>query len=124
MVANEESDGMGTLGARPRDVPRLLRHPFAVGMRRAAGQVHATTGDFDEKQHAQPLEPDGVDSEKSTAMTLFACACRNSRHDGPLRVPAGPTRRRWVHWTLGPPNRIPPFIENARVQRRSGFSTV
>src|SRR5207302_8663441 len=39
-------------------------------------------------------------AKKSTAMTLFACACRNSRHDGPLRVPAGPTRRRWVHWTL------------------------
>ena len=40
-------------------MPRLLRHPFAVGMRRAAGQVHATTGDFDEEQHVQPLEPDG-----------------------------------------------------------------
>jgi len=64
MVANQESDWVGTLGERPRDVPRLLRHPFAVGMRRAAGQIHATTGDFDEEQHGQPLEPDGVDGEE------------------------------------------------------------
>ena len=33
-------------------------------MRRAAGQVHATTGDFDEEQHVQPLEPDGVDGKE------------------------------------------------------------
>ena len=45
-------------------MPRLLRHPFAVGMRRAAGQVHATTGDSDEEQHVEPLEPDGVDGEE------------------------------------------------------------
>jgi len=29
--------------------------------------------------------------KKSTAMTLLACARRNSRHDGPLRLPAGPS---------------------------------
>ena len=38
MVANQESDWVSTLGERPCDVPRLLRHPVAVGMRRAAGQ--------------------------------------------------------------------------------------
>ena len=59
MVANQESHWIVTLGERPCDVPRLLRHPFAVGMGRAAGQVHAATGDFDEEQHVQPLEPDG-----------------------------------------------------------------
>ena len=91
MVANQESDWVRTLEERPCDVPRLLRHPFAIGMRRAAGQVHATTGDFDEEQHVQPLEPDGVDGKKSTAMALFACARRNSRHDGPVRFPAGPS---------------------------------
>src|ERR1700730_16330582 len=64
MVANQESDWVSTLGERPRDVPRLLRHPVAVGIRRAAGQVHATAGDFDEEQHVQPLEPDGVDGEE------------------------------------------------------------
>src|SRR5207248_8569141 len=64
MVANQVSDWVGTLGERPRDVPRLLRHPFAVGMRRAAGQVHATTGDSDEEQHVEPLEPDDVDGEE------------------------------------------------------------
>jgi hypothetical protein len=63
MVANQESDWVSTLGERPCDMPRL-RHPFAVGMRRAAGQVHATTGDFDEEQHVQALEPDGVDGEE------------------------------------------------------------
>ena len=46
MVANQESDGVGTFGERPCDVPRLLRHSFAVGIRCAAGQMHATTGDF------------------------------------------------------------------------------
>ena len=64
MVANQESDWVSTLEERPCDVPRLLRHPFAVGMRRAAGQVHATTGDFDEEQHVQPLESDSVDGEE------------------------------------------------------------
>jgi len=64
MVANQESDGIGTLGERPCDVPRLLRHPVAVGIGRAAGQVHAATGDFDREQHVQPLEPDGIDSEE------------------------------------------------------------
>jgi len=29
--------------------------------------------------------------KKSTAMRLFACNCRNWRHDGPDRPPAGPT---------------------------------
>ena len=29
--------------------------------------------------------------KKSTAITLFAWARRNSRHDGPRRVPAGPS---------------------------------
>jgi hypothetical protein len=29
--------------------------------------------------------------KKSTAMMFFACARTNSRHDGPLRVPAGPS---------------------------------
>src|SRR5438093_3196830 len=64
LTVNEESDGVGTLGERPRDVPRLRHHPFAVGMHRAAGQVHATTGDFDEEEHVQPLEPNGVDREE------------------------------------------------------------
>jgi hypothetical protein len=51
--------------------------------------VHATTGDFDEEQHVQPPEPDLSTVKQSTAITVFACACRNSRHDGPLRLPAG-----------------------------------
>ena len=87
MVANQESDWVSTLGERPCDVPRLLRHPFAVGIRRAAGQVHATTGDFDEEQHVQPLEPDGVDGKRNplqwrsslaragTHATTDPCAC-------------------------------------------------
>jgi hypothetical protein len=33
-------------------------------MRRAPSQVHAATGDFDEEQHVQTLEPDGIDGKE------------------------------------------------------------
>jgi hypothetical protein len=41
VVADQKSDCVSMLGECPCDVPRLLHHPFAVGMSRAAGQVHA-----------------------------------------------------------------------------------
>jgi hypothetical protein len=43
--------------------------------------MNAAAADFDEEQHVQPLQPDRIDAEESTAITLFAWARRNSRHD-------------------------------------------
>jgi len=37
-----------------------------VGVRRAAGQVHAATGEFDEEQHVQAVWPDDIDGKEST----------------------------------------------------------
>jgi hypothetical protein len=52
------------LAEPPRDLSRLLRDPRCVWMRRAAGQMHASTTDFDEEQHVQSLQPDGVHREE------------------------------------------------------------
>jgi hypothetical protein len=64
MVANQESDWVSTLGDRPCDVPRLLRHPLAVGIGTAAGEMHTPTREFDEEQDVQPPQRDRVDREE------------------------------------------------------------
>ena len=53
--------------------------------------MDAAAGDLDEEHNIQPLEPDVSTVKKSTDMMLGACARRNSRHDRPLRLPAGPS---------------------------------
>ena len=41
-----------------------MRDPFGVRIGRAPGQVHATTGNFDEEQHIQPLQSDRIDGKE------------------------------------------------------------
>ena len=64
VIANQEANRPFALGERPRHLSRLLCHPLAVGMRRAAREVDAAAPDFNEKEHIQPLEPDGLDAEE------------------------------------------------------------
>jgi len=71
VIANEHADRVCPFGERPCEVPRLLCDPFAVGMRRAASDVHAATADFDKEQDIQPLEPNGVDGEEIHSNDAF-----------------------------------------------------
>src|SRR4029453_17958329 len=57
---NEKANRLRSRAECPCDLPRLLRHPFGVGMGRASGEVHPAAGEFDEEQRVQSLEPDGV----------------------------------------------------------------
>ena len=63
-VANQKPNRFLSLNERPGDLPRLLRDPRVVGMRRAAGQVDAAAAEFNEEQHIQSLEPHRVDGEE------------------------------------------------------------
>ena len=63
-IPNQHAYRFRPFGERPRDLPRLLRHPFGVRVGRASGQVDASAGDLDKEQHVHPLEPDGVDREE------------------------------------------------------------
>jgi hypothetical protein len=86
--------------ARPCSVFRMSnqsRHSFRTvrtnrsAMGRAAGHVHAAATDFNEEQHIQPLEPDGIDAKEvdgnhavSLALeelpaTTYRAACRPDR---------------------------------------------
>jgi hypothetical protein len=91
VVADQETNWFRPFAERPGHLTRLLRDPFAVGVGRDTSKMDATTAELDKEEDVQPLEPDGVDREESTARTLFACARKNSRHDGPFRLRAGPS---------------------------------
>ena len=64
VIANDKTNGLRALAERPCDLPRLLRDPHCVWMRRAAGQMYAATADLDEEQRVQSLEPDRVHGEE------------------------------------------------------------
>jgi hypothetical protein len=71
-------------------------------MGRAAGHVHAAATDFNEEQHIQPLEPDGIDAKEvdgnhavSLALeelpaTTYRAACRPDRA-GAFATPFSPS---------------------------------
>src|SRR6478609_7968837 len=90
MIPNQNTHRFAALTERPRDLARPLRHPLTIWTGRASGEVHAPTGEVNEEQHVQPLEPDRVDREEVDRMMLRACALRNSRHVGPERLTPGP----------------------------------
>jgi hypothetical protein len=60
-------------------------------MRCAAGQMHPTTGDFDEEQHTQALQPDGVDRKEIHGHHAVRLRPQELTHEGPGRWPAGPS---------------------------------
>jgi hypothetical protein len=63
-IANQETNGLLTLRARPGQLPGLLRDPLLARMRGTAGQVHTTAAQLDEEQHVQPLQPDRLHREE------------------------------------------------------------
>src|SRR6516225_6945444 len=41
VITNQKTNRLRPVAERPRDLPRLLRHPVGVGMGRTPSQVHA-----------------------------------------------------------------------------------
>ena len=64
VVADQRANRFCLLGKRPGHLPRLLRHPLGVRVRRAPSQVHSAAADFDEEEDVQPQEPDAIDGEE------------------------------------------------------------
>jgi len=56
----------------PGQMPRLLHHPVAGGMCRAAGEMHTATANLDEEQDVQRLEPNGLDGEEVGSQDLLS----------------------------------------------------
>ena len=90
-IANQETDLFCAIREGPRQLPSLLRHPRRVGSWCASGQMHPPAAQLDEEQHVEPLQPDRLHGEESTAKMLCRCARTNSRQVIPRRVPAGPS---------------------------------
>jgi hypothetical protein len=59
-----------------REVPRLLIYPGPVGVSRAAGEVDAPSGELDEYQHVDPLEPLGLNGEEVTRNHARSLLCQ------------------------------------------------
>src|SRR5215472_2863811 len=53
-----------TLLHLPGQIPRRLHHSDDAQAVRAAGEVHATAADLDEKEYVEPGQPDRVDHEE------------------------------------------------------------
>src|SRR5262249_58720168 len=63
-MSNQKPEGLRTIGMCPRELPCLLRHPCGRRRRRATGEVHPATPEFNKEEHIQALEQHGVDSEE------------------------------------------------------------
>jgi len=90
LIADQKANRFRPFGEGPGDLSRLLHDAFGVRVSGAPGQMDTPAPDLDEEQYKRWSQPVST-VKKSTAMMLFACARKNSRHDGPLRVPAGPS---------------------------------
>jgi len=64
VIAEQETNWFRALGERPRRLTCVLRDPAVMGMRGAAGEVHAAGRNLDEEQHVQAPEPDRIDGEE------------------------------------------------------------
>ena len=63
-IANQEAERFLALRQRPRKLPGLLRHPGPAWIACAPGEMHTTTAQLDEKEHAAPLQPDRLHGEE------------------------------------------------------------
>lgn len=63
-ITDQHTNGFRPFSERPCDVTGLLRHPVAVRMRRAAGEMDAPCCKFDEEQRVHPLQPERFDGEE------------------------------------------------------------
>jgi hypothetical protein len=80
VIANQKAYWLFTFGERPCDLSGPLRHPLAIGMRRAAGEVHAAAADFDEEEHIQPLELNGIDGARRSTLRARHLPQRRGRY--------------------------------------------
>src|SRR6266540_5790559 len=62
-IADEEAHAASLVLQAQQEVAGLLGDPGGVGIGGHPGQVHAPGVEFDEEQHIQPPQPDGVDGE-------------------------------------------------------------
>ena len=56
---------------RPHHLPGLLGNPPSVRMGRHAREIDASRTQFDEEEHVQHLQPDGLHSEEVTGQQLL-----------------------------------------------------
>ena len=63
-IANQKPEGLCAVSDRPGQLACALRAPQRGGMRRAAGEVDAATAQFNDEEHVQPLQADGLDREE------------------------------------------------------------
>ena len=65
-IVDQEQRPLRTIVKIHPQIPRLLRHPGGVGIRRARNVLHPPGADRDEEEDVQRLEPDGIDGEEVT----------------------------------------------------------
>ena len=78
-VAEHKAPSLSSIRCRQEQVAGLLGDPGSIGVGRHAGQVDPAGGQFDEEQHIQPPQPDGVDREEVAGTMPAACWHRNAR---------------------------------------------
>jgi hypothetical protein len=64
MVADEEAHVSASLPQHQQQVTCLLGDPAPIGVGGDSGEMNPPGVEFDEEQHVQPREPDGVDGEE------------------------------------------------------------
>jgi hypothetical protein len=63
-VAEHKAQSLSSHCCGQEQVAGLLGDPGTIGVGRHTGQVDPASGQFDEEQHLQPPQPDGVDREE------------------------------------------------------------
>src|SRR6266508_2587533 len=117
-ITNQETDWYRALGQRTRELARLLGYPTAVGMRGAAGKVHASSADFDEEEHVQASEPERLDGEEMAGWLPHGQA-RPRRSSG-----RGPPSRGTAEAGPSPSCRVGVPFEKAAARPRLGRTDV
>jgi len=69
-VVNEKAQWWRAFLGSPDELPGLLRHPVAGGMRGTTGEVDTSSAKFDEEEHVQRLQKQGLNGEEVTGDEL------------------------------------------------------
>jgi len=70
-VVNEKAQWWRAFLGSPDELPGLLRHPVAGGMRGTTGEVDTSSAKFDEEEHVQRLQKQGLNGEEVTGNELM-----------------------------------------------------
>src|SRR5437588_485243 len=63
-IVDQKARRLSSLGQRPRELARLLRHPGAARVLGAPRYVHSAAAELDEEEDIEPGGKDGVDGEE------------------------------------------------------------